>query len=318
MALKIRKAVREQVFTKIALMGSSGSGKTYSALRLATGMKNKLEKNLGREVKILMANTEGGRGIYYANEFDYDIADINPPYTPEVFIEIIEDAVEAGYDILILDSTSPEWEGKGGCLEMHAMLGGKFQDWAQISPRHDKFLDAIEKSPIHIITTLKGKDQYEIEKDERGKVNVKKLGLGGKQREGFEYRYTCTFSIDQKTHLAIAQKDNTHIFENSVGEVLSESYGEKIIDWANSSEIKPSKTYVVEDSAKQREEQTKLFKETQEKIKEIAMALNEANRVDDYNKILSLFLPNKRVSECTVDDLPAMEKILEALVEVTK
>ena len=100
MALKIRKAVREQIYTKIALMGSSGSGKSYSALRLAQGMKKRLEEINGKPTKILMANTEGSRGVYYANEFEYDIVDIEPPYTPEVFIELIDDAVEAGYDIL--------------------------------------------------------------------------------------------------------------------------------------------------------------------------------------------------------------------------
>lgn len=318
MALKIRKATREQIYTKIALMGSSGSGKSYSALRLAVGMQKKLEKLLGRPAKILMANTEGSRGLYYANEFDYDIADIEAPYTPEVFIELIDDAVEAGYDILVMDSVSPEWEGKGGCLEMHAMLGGKVTDWKSISPRHDKFLDAIEKSPIHIIATLKGKDQYEIDKDEKGKVSVKKLGLGTRQREGFEYRFTCTFSIDQKTHLASAQKDNTHIFENSAGELLSEAFGERIIDWANSSDIEPSKAYVVENTVKQKEEQEKLYQETREKIKEIAMALNEAGRVEDYNKVISVLLPNKKVSECSIDDLPIMVKILDMLVETTK
>ena len=318
MALEIRKATREQIYTKIALMGSSGSGKSYSALRLAVGMQKKLEKLLGRPAKILMANTEGSRGLYYANEFDYDIADIEAPYTPEVFIELIDDAVEAGYDILVMDSVSPEWEGKGGCLEMHAMLGGKATDWKSISPRHDKLLDAIEKSPIHIIATLKGKDQYEIDKDEKGKVSVKKLGLGIRQREGFEYRFTCTFSIDQKTHLASAQKDNTHIFENSAGELLSEAFGERIIDWANSSDIEPSKAYVVENTVRQKEEQEKLYQETREKIKEIAMALNEAGRVEDYNKVISVLLPNKKVSECTIDDLPIMVKILDMLVETTK
>lgn len=318
MALKIRKAVREQIYIKLALMGSSGCGKTYSSLRLATGMANELSKTLGRPAKILMANTEGSRGLYYANEFEYDIVDIEPPYTPEVFIELIDDAVEAGYDILIMDSASPEWEGKGGMLEMHAMLGSKITDWKTLSPRHDKFLDAIEKSPIHIVATLKGKDQYEIDKDEQGKVSVKKLGLGTRQREGFEYRFTCTFSIDQKSHLATAQKDNTHIFEGSAGEILSESFGEKIVKWANSSEVEPSKAYVVENTTKAKEEQEKLFSETREKIKEIALALTEGGRREEYDKVISILLPNRKVSECTIDDLPIMVKILDMLVETTK
>ena len=318
MALKIKKAVREQVYTKIALMGSSGSGKTYSALRLTKGMAEALSKQLGRPAKILMANTEGSRGVYYANEFDYDICDIEAPYSPETYIELINDAVEAGYDILILDSASPEWDGKGGCLELHAMLGGRQTDWKDISPRHNKFLDTIEKSPIHIVATLKGKDTYEIDKDANGKVSVKKLGLGVRQRDGFEFIFSCTFSIDQKTHIAQAQKDNTHIFEGSAGEILSEDYGKRIIAWANSSEVAPSKNYVVQNTEENKAEQEKLFTETREKIKEIALALNKDGRASDYQKVVELFLPNKKVMDCTVEDLPTMIKILEGLVEITK
>lgn len=318
MALKIKKAVREQVYTKIALMGSSGSGKTYSALRLAKGMAEALSKQLGRPAKILMANTEGSRGVYYANEFDYDICDIEAPYSPETYIELINDAVEAGYDILILDSASPEWDGKGGCLELHAMLGGRQTDWKDISPRHNKFLDTIEKSPIHIVATLKGKDTYEIDKDANGKVSVKKLGLGVRQRDGFEFIFSCTFSIDQKTHIAQAQKDNTHIFEGSAGEILSEDYGKRIVAWANSSEVAPSKNYVVQNAEENKAEQEKLFAETREKIKEIALALNKEGRSADYQKVVELFLPNKKVMDCTVEDLPTMVKILDGLVEATK
>lgn len=318
MALKIKKAVREQVYTKIALMGSSGSGKTYSALRLAKGMAEALSKQLGRPAKILMANTEGSRGVYYANEFDYDICDIEAPYSPETYIELINDAVEAGYDILILDSASPEWDGKGGCLELHTMLGGRQTDWKDISPRHNKFLDTIEKSPIHIVATLKGKDAYEIDKDANGKVSVKKLGLGVRQRDGFEFIFSCTFSIDQKTHIAQAQKDNTHIFEGSAGEILSEDYGKRIIAWANSSEVAPSKNYVVQNAEENKAEQEKLFAETREKIKEIALALNKEGRSADYQKVVELFLPNKKVMDCTVEDLPTMVKILDGLVEATK
>lgn len=318
MALNIRKAVREKVYTKIALMGSSGSGKSYSSLRLATGMKNRLDKVEGKDNKILVANTEGSRGVYYASEFDYDIVDIDPPYTPEVYIDLIEEAVEAGYDILVLDSVSPEWDGKGGCLEMHAMLGGRATDWKALTPRHTKFLDTIEKSPIHIIATIKAKDQYEIDKDEKGKVSVKKLGLGCRQREGFEYCFTCTFSIDQKTHIASAQKDNTHIFDNTIGEILTEKYGEKMIDWANSSPVEPNKKYVVENSVENRAEQEKLFNETREKIKEIALGLSKAGESQKYNDVVSLLLPNKKVKDCTIEDLPTMVKILDTLVEATK
>ena len=116
---------------------------------------------------------------------------------------------------------------KGGCLELQQQAGGTYQAWGKVTPRHNKFIEAIADSPIHLIATMRGKDQYELEKDEKGKTSVKKLGVGAKQRDGFEYEFTCTFLIDQKTHMAEVQKDNTHIFENETATLLNESYGEK-------------------------------------------------------------------------------------------
>jgi len=142
---QVKQAKRELIWVKLALMAPSGGGKSYSSLRLATGMAEELSKTLGRPAKILMGNTEQKRGYYYANQFKYDIVDIESPYNPEKYVEFIEFAVESGYDILILDGTSAEWEGRGGCLELHQQAGGTYQSWKKVTPRHDKFNPAIFK-----------------------------------------------------------------------------------------------------------------------------------------------------------------------------
>lgn len=261
MAFVAQKALREKIFTKVALMAPSGGGKTFSALKLATGMKAELEKIGKKKVRILVANTEQARGRYYANEFDYDIIDLVEPFYPEQFIEAIDYAVDNKYDILIMDSTSPEWEGKGGCLELQQKAGGTYQAWGKVTPRHDAFINRLATSPIHLIATMRGKDQYEIEKDNNGKTSVKKLGVGAKQRDGFEYEFTCTFTIDQKTHMAESQKDNTHIFENDNGFLLSEAHGRRIIEWANSSEIEATTPkYIANAATITPEEQLKTVK----------------------------------------------------------
>ena len=235
-SFQVKKAKREKIYVKIALMAPSGGGKTYGSLRLATGMAKEIQNETGKPAKILLANTEQKRGYYYANEFDYDIVDVDAPHNPEKYVELIEFAVSEGYDILIIDSSSHEWEGKGGCLELHQQAGGTYQAWGKVTPRHNKFINAIADSQIHIIATMRGKDQYEVSKDDKGKTSVQKLGVGAKQRDGFEYEFTCTFLIDQKTHCAEAQKDNTHIFESESSTLLTENHGKKIIQWANSGE----------------------------------------------------------------------------------
>jgi hypothetical protein len=234
---QVTQAKRELIWVKVALMSPSGGGKTYSALRLATGMLEELKKNnLEKNGKILMVNTEQSRGRYYANEFVYDILDTGAPHEPEKYVEIIEFAVKENYPILILDSSSHEWEGKGGCLEIHQNSGGTYQAWGKVTPRHDRFIGAIADSQIHLIATMRGKDAYELEKGENQKLTVKKVGLGAKQREGFEYEFTVTFLLDQKTNMADTQKDNTHLFEKEGSVILTEVFGTKLIEWANSGE----------------------------------------------------------------------------------
>lgn len=253
-------AVREKIYTKIALMGASGSGKTYSALRIATGMLAKL-KTLGLEQngRIAFINTEGARGRYYADEFKYDILDLEAPYSPERYVQCIEAAVTADYPILIVDSTSQEWEGKGGCLELQQLAGGTYQAWSKITPRHDRFIIGVADSPIHTVATMRGKDQYVMSQDS-GKTTISKVGVGAKQREGFEYEFTASFLIDHIGNLAIAQKDNTHLFEDEGAMILSEKDGEKIITWANSGKA----THI---TPKRYEEATTSLQEEQEGAK---------------------------------------------------
>lgn len=92
-------------------------------------------------------------------------------------------------------------------------------------------MEKILQSPIHIIATSRGKDDYVME-DKNGKQIPKKVGVGSQQEKDIEYNYTATFNIDQETHVATVAKDNTHIFEGRY-DVLNEKDGERLIDWAN-------------------------------------------------------------------------------------
>ena len=58
MAFQVKKANREKIYVKIALMAPSGGGKTYGSLRLATGMAEEIKNATGKDARILFANTE--------------------------------------------------------------------------------------------------------------------------------------------------------------------------------------------------------------------------------------------------------------------
>lgn len=228
------KAKRENIWVKALLAGPSGSGKSYTALRVATGMARKANS------RVAAIDTENGRIRYYANEFDFDDMTLDEPYSPEKYIEAIDEAVDAGYKVLIIDGISNEW---AYCNEIHdKMPGNSYTNWAKITPRHNAFMEKILQSPVHIIATVRGKDTYILE-DKNGKQVPKKAGVGYAARTDTEYNYSVTFNLSQDTHIAQATKDNTHMFEGRY-DVLTEKDGELLYKWANDGETAPPRATV--------------------------------------------------------------------------
>ncbi len=230
-----QKAKKEQIWAKILLNAPSGGGKTYSALRLATGIAKKCGS------RIAAVDTENGRIKYYADEFDFDDMQLSEPYSPEKYISAIDEAVKAGYKVIVVDSLSHEWNF---CLDLINNMPGtnSYTKWKTVTPRHDAFKEKILQSPIYIIATVRGKDEYVLE-DTNGKKVPKKVGLGYSQRDGLEFDYTVTLNLDQNTQRFNATKDNTHLFEDRY-DVLTEADGEAIYEWANSGDApapKPAK-----------------------------------------------------------------------------
>ena len=218
------KATKEQIWLKVFLNAPSGGGKTYSALRLAKG----IAKACGS--KIAAIDTENRRIRYYADEFDFDDMTMEAPYSPEKYIEAIQDAIDGGYKVLIIDSMTHEWTY---CLDLVNNMPGTntYTKWKTVTPRHDAFKENILQAPVHIIATVRGKDEYTLE-EQNGRKVPKKVGLGYSQRDGLEFDYTVSLNLDQDTHRFQATKDNTHLFEGRY-DVLTEKDGEALYAWAN-------------------------------------------------------------------------------------
>lgn len=221
-----KKATREQVWLKVLLSGASGSGKSYSALKMATG----IAKQCGSAIAYI--GTEGSRNKYYADEFDYDLLELDEPFECEKYMNAIDAAVEAGYKVLIIDSMTHEWKWLNDVHDK--MPGNSFQNWGKLKPRHHKFMDKVLNSPIHIIATARGKDDWVLE-DKNGKQVPKKVGMGQQQDKDISYEYTVSLMISQDTHVASADKDNTKLFDGRF-EVLTENDGVRLYEWANRGE----------------------------------------------------------------------------------
>lgn len=222
-----QKAKREQIWVKVLFTGPSGSGKTYSALRMATGFA---QKDGGR---VAFVDTENGRVRYYANEFDFDEMQLSAPYTSEKYMDAIALAISAGYRILVIDSLSHEWLWCNDVV--NNMPGNSFQNWGKVKTQHhNKLMEQIIQSPIHIFATARGKDKWSIEEKD-GKKTPRKVGEGSVQSDDVEYNYSVTFNLTQDTNVATCAKDNTHIFEGRY-EKITEEDGKKLYDWANTGE----------------------------------------------------------------------------------
>lgn len=240
MAISFKQAKRRNVWLKVLLQGPSGSGKSFSALRVATG----LAKKVGGRIAYI--GTEGSRNSYYADEFEYDLLELDEPFTIDKYTEAIDAAIDAGYKILIIDSLTHEWVWLNDVHDK--MPGNSFQNWGKLKPKHHAFMDKVLTSPIHVIATARGKDAWTME-DKNGKQVPKKVGMGAQQDKDISYEYTVSLMLEQDTHIAAADKDNTHLFDGRY-EILTEKDGERLYEWANKGDgpapqPKPKKTQAV-------------------------------------------------------------------------
>src|SRR5689334_19600912 len=161
------KAQRKLAKLRLGICGPSGSGKTWSALEIASGISN----------KIALIDTER-RGHLYAEDFDFDIAELDAPYSPQRYIDKIKEAERLGYEFLIIDSLSHAWIGEGGVLSIVDRAGGTFQQgWRTATPQQNSLIDTIITSSLHIIVTLRSKTEYVVEQNEKGKLAPRKVGL---------------------------------------------------------------------------------------------------------------------------------------------
>ena len=229
MSIQLKKATRKQVKLRLGLSAVSGGGKTMSALLLAYGMTNDWSK-------IAVIDTENGSASLYSHLGDFNTIDLEAPFSPERYIESIKMCEEAGMEVIIIDSITHEWDGKGGCLDIQNAMGGRYQDWAKVTPRHDAFINTLLQSKCHIISSVRRKQDYEMTKDSNGKTKVEKAGLKEITREGFEYELTLNLNIEIN-HQATASKDRTGLFMDQPPFVITPETGKKLIEWCNSGEV---------------------------------------------------------------------------------
>lgn len=222
--MKLRQSERKQAKIKMALQGSSGSGKSMSALLLAKGLTN------DSLTKVAVIDTENGSSDLYAHIGNYNVLLLQPPFTPEKFIEAIEVCEKAEMEVIILDSISQVWDE---LLDYHSKLpGNSFANWNKVTPRQKAFINKILQCDAHVIATMRTKQDYVLQQKD-GKYVPEKVGLKAVQRDDVSYEFTIVFDIDIK-HFALASKDRTNLFSGRPEFMINTATGKHILDWCTS------------------------------------------------------------------------------------
>jgi len=210
MAFTFKRATKAQAKLRLAVIGPSGAGKTYSALAIAT--------HLGERVAVI--DTERGSASKYADKFGFDVLELET-FEPASYVDAIHAAEEAGFDVIVIDSLSHAWMGKGGALEMvdnaqrRQRTPNSFTAWRDVTPEHNKLVEAIVTCRAHIVVTMRAKTEYVQEKDERGKTTIRKIGLAPVQRDGLEYEFDVVCDIDLDNVLVVSKTRCTEMAERT-------------------------------------------------------------------------------------------------------
>ena len=240
---EVRKAKRQRRPLKIALEGLSGSGKTFTALRLAFALKR-----AGIGSKIVVADSENeSAGLYDGVQIDketweYEVCPIpHDKQTPKGYTECYEYLVKAGFDIIIFDSLSHAWHGAMESVDKYALQnkGDKFGGWAKVTPDQRKMLAALTDPRAHMIATMRVKSEYE-RLDDGGKARIKKVGMKTDQRENTEYEFDCVVRLDPDEHTARVEKvRGCTAMDGATGDHPGPEFWRPLVDWWLSAEPVP-------------------------------------------------------------------------------
>jgi hypothetical protein len=224
-----KKATKEKLKLRLALIGIAGTGKTYTALNIA--------KHIGG--KIALVDTEQESACLYSDIFDFDTVVLNS-YSVQNYISAIEEAEKLKYDTLIIDSLSHAWTGTDGILEYveserlkSSSKNAYTAGWRKATPLHNKLIEKILRSNLHIVCTLRAKPGYTMDTDERGRTYPRKIGLQPLQREGLDHEFTITADMDTD-HNLIVGKTRCHLIDNKIYNKAGKEFTDIVLGWLNS------------------------------------------------------------------------------------
>lgn len=218
-----KKATKAAAKLRAAFFGPSGAGKTFSALRVATGL------SAGGQVAVI--DTERGSASKYADRFAFDVMELEDQ-SIDGYVAAIRDAGQAGYAVLVIDSLSHGWQTLLEEVEKLAKAkyrGNTWSAWSEGTPHQRRLVQAILNYPGHVIATMRSKTEWTTV-DNNGKKTPQRVGLAPEQGKGVEYEFDLLVEISTE-HIANVIKDRTGKFQDKLLEKPGEEFGRELAVW---------------------------------------------------------------------------------------
>lgn len=236
-----QKATKKQSKLRLALFGVSGGGKSYGALRIATGLGG----------RIAAIDTEHGSLSKYSDRFEFDVCNLEKPSINNLLL-CMEQAKD--YDVLIIDSLTHAWNEllqENESVARARYSGNTWSAWSDSNKKQSALINAILNFPGHIICTMRAETNWTVTTNDKGKVTPIRVGEAPKQGKSIEYEFDMLIQISQE-HESVVLKDRTGKFQDKCF-TIDEQFGKDLLSWLNDGEVvrQPSKDIDVVDQIKQ-------------------------------------------------------------------
>lgn len=255
--MQFKRAIRENIPLLIGLAGGTGSGKTFTGMRLATGISS--------SKPFAVIDTENGRAKHYADQFVFDVLDMKAPYRPNTYADAILNADKAGYPVIVVDSISHVWAGDGGCLDWHEEIltkkaGNNYTErqkntmgaWLKPKAAHKAMVSKLLQVKAHVILCFRAEPKIEMVKDAQGKMQVveKKspTGLHGwmpisEKSLPYELTTSLLFMADKPGIPLSIKLQEQHKPFFPPGKLVTEESGKRLAEWASGGKAKQQEVH---------------------------------------------------------------------------
>jgi hypothetical protein len=224
------KAECKNVFIKLGIYGISGSGKTWTSLAIAKG----IAEQCGSRIAVI--DTENHSAERYADRFDFDVDNLDEK-SAKGYMAAMQEAVAAGYKVLVIDSLSHEWEAVLEYVDKQES-NNNMRAWAKATPLQRKFIDFIMGLPCHVIATMRSKTEWVIGQNDKGRTTVERRGLAPVQGKDIEYNFDILLEINRK-HSARFLKSRIGNYQDQIIEHPGEDLGKEIYEWTHKEQEVP-------------------------------------------------------------------------------